>query len=55
MAFTQNYLQALLLGVNRMDLIKSKQRVSEHGEVFTPEWLVDSMLDLGVCRTLHKF
>jgi len=29
-----------------MTLIKSKQRVSDHGEVFTPEWLVDAMLDL---------
>lgn len=29
-----------------MSLIKSKQRVSDHGEVFTPEWLVDAMLDL---------
>jgi hypothetical protein len=29
-----------------MDLIKSKQRVADHGEVFTPEWLVDAMLDL---------
>ncbi len=28
-----------------MNLIKSKQRVSDHGEVFTPEWLVDAMLD----------
>ncbi|QWD44048.1 N-6 DNA methylase [Polynucleobacter paneuropaeus] len=28
-----------------MSLIKSKQRVSDHGEVFTPEWLVDAMLD----------
>jgi len=28
-----------------MNLIKSKQRVSDHGEVFTPEWLVDEMLD----------
>lgn len=27
-------------------LIKSKQRVADHGEVFTPTWLVDSMLDL---------
>ena len=27
-------------------LIKSKQRVADHGEVFTPSWLVDSMLDL---------
>lgn len=29
-----------------MNLIKSKQRVSDHGEVFTPEWIVDAMLDL---------
>lgn len=27
-----------------MSLIKSKKRVADHGEVFTPEWLVDSML-----------
>lgn len=29
-----------------MSLIKSKQRVADHGEVFTPQWLVDAMLDL---------
>ena len=29
-----------------MSLIKSKQRVADHGEVFTPRWLVDKMLDL---------
>jgi len=29
-----------------MSLIKSIQRVSDHGEVFTPEWLVDAMLDV---------
>lgn len=29
-----------------MALIRSKQRVSDHGEVFTPEWLVHAMLDL---------
>ncbi len=29
-----------------MSLIRSKQRVADHGEVFTPEWLVDAMLDL---------
>ncbi len=29
-----------------MSLIKSKQRVSDHGEVFTPIWLVEAMLDL---------
>ena len=29
-----------------MNIIKSKQRVADHGEVFTPAWLVQSMLDL---------
>lgn len=29
-----------------MNLIKSKQRVADHGEVFTPDWLADAMLDL---------
>lgn len=29
-----------------MSLVKSKQRVSDHGEVFTPEWMVEAMLDL---------
>ncbi len=29
-----------------MTLIKSKQRVADHGEVFTPMWLVEAMLDL---------
>ena len=29
-----------------MTLIKSKQRVADHGEVFTPIWLVEAMLDL---------
>jgi len=28
------------------DLIKSKRRVADHGEVFTPAWLVEKMLDL---------
>lgn len=28
------------------ELIKSKKRVADHGEVFTPAWLVDAMLDL---------
>ena len=27
-------------------LVKSKQRVADHGEVFTPEWMVNDMLDL---------
>lgn len=28
-----------------MTLVKSKQRVADHGEVFTPSWLVEAMLD----------
>ena len=27
-------------------LIKSKERVADHGEVFTPPWMVEAMLDL---------
>lgn len=30
----------------RMSLIKSKTRVADHGEVFTPPWIVEAMLDL---------
>ena len=29
-----------------MSSIKSKQRVADHGEVFTPAWMVEAMLDL---------
>lgn len=29
-----------------MSLVKSKQRVADHGEVFTPTWVVKAMLDL---------
>jgi hypothetical protein len=29
-----------------MNLIKSKKRVADHGEVFTPPWLVEKMLNL---------
>src|ERR1700694_2349921 len=29
-----------------MSLIKSKERVADHGEVFTPPWMVEAMLDL---------
>ena len=28
------------------DLVKSKKRVADHGEVFTPHWMVEEMLDL---------
>lgn len=34
-------------GANRpVNFVKSKQRVADHGEVFTPPWLVEDMLDL---------
>lgn len=29
-----------------MNLFKSKQRIADHGEVFTPAWMVEAMLDL---------
>jgi hypothetical protein len=33
-------------GSSMSDLIRSKARVADHGEVFTPPWLVEAMLDL---------
>jgi len=32
-------------------LVKSKQRVADHGEVFTPTWMVEAMLDLVKAET----
>ncbi len=32
--------------IKNENLVKSKQRVADHGEVFTPSWLVEAMLDL---------
>jgi len=32
--------------IRSMSLIKSKKRVAHHGEVFTPVWMVEAMLDL---------
>lgn len=29
-----------------MNTVKSKQRVADHGVVFTPAWMVEAMLDL---------
>jgi hypothetical protein len=29
-----------------VELTRSKERVADHGEVFTPGWLVEAMLDL---------
>jgi hypothetical protein len=34
-----------------MSLVRSKQRVADHGEVFTPTWLVEAMLDLVKAET----
>ncbi len=34
-----------------MTLTKSKQRIADHGEVFTPPWLVEDMLDLVKSET----
>ena len=28
------------------NLIKSKKRVQEHGEVFTPSWMIQKMLEI---------
>src|SRR5690349_18839836 len=32
--------------IRPMNLVKSKQRIADHEEVFTPAWLVEAMLDL---------
>lgn len=34
-----------------MGAIKSRERVRDHGEVFTPSWMVDEMLDLVKAET----
>lgn len=34
-----------------MSHVKSKQRVADHGEVFTPEWMAEAMLDLVNAET----
>lgn len=31
--------------MSEKELIKSKERVKQHGEVFTPQWIVEMMLD----------
>jgi hypothetical protein len=37
--------------VAKKDLIRSQQRVADHGEVFTPPWMVEAMLDLVKSET----
>jgi hypothetical protein len=34
-----------------VSLVKSKQRVADHGEVFTPTWMVEAMLDIVKAET----
>jgi len=34
-----------------MKYVKSKQRVADHGEVFTPPWIVEAMLDIVKAET----
>jgi hypothetical protein len=34
-----------------VSFVKSKQRVADHGEVFTPAWMVEAMLDLVKAET----
>lgn len=34
-----------------VSLVKSKKRVADHGEVFTPQWMVEAMLDLVADET----
>ncbi|MCL1944703.1 MAG: N-6 DNA methylase [Firmicutes bacterium] len=38
-------MNARLLNTNKSNLVKSKERVSQHGEVFTPSNIVQDMLD----------
>jgi hypothetical protein len=43
------FVPVLSVAVDRLhhvSLVRSKQRVIDHGEVFTPAWLVEAMLDL---------
>jgi hypothetical protein len=34
-----------------LPLVRSKRRVADHGEVFTPDWMVQDMLDLVATET----
>ena len=36
-----------------MNLIKTKKRVADHGEVFSPTWMVEAMLDLVKGETVR--
>lgn len=47
----QSRLKVCLGQVSHKGLVRSKQRVADHGEVFTPAWLVEDMLDLVKAET----
>ena len=36
-----------------MNYVKSKQRVADHGEIFTPASMVEAMLDLVLAEQLR--
>lgn len=36
----------MINGAEQPSLVRSKQRVADHGEVFTPAWMVEDMLNL---------
>ena len=38
-----------------MEQVKSRQRVIDHGEVFTSDREVNAMLDLVDCRVVNQF
>jgi len=44
-------LSALDSSLTIVSLVKSKQRLADHGEVFTPTWMVEAMLDLVKAET----
>ena len=37
--------------IRSVNQVKSKQRVADHGEVFTPAWMVEALLDLVKAET----
>jgi len=48
---TSRALSALDSSLTIVSLVKSKQRLADHGEVFTPTWMVEAMLDLVKAET----
>lgn len=45
-SFNRELVKTNIIVRSEVSLIKSKRRVADHGEVFTPSWLVQKMLDL---------